>query len=144
MFFNHRECKSVFLVCLIEQLGSLDESLTSTKTGISNVYLFNFNENPSDLDLPDDSVCIFRIYPWPFTNNLQYSHFDMCAKTFKGKGLIRNCTIHQGNFEIFGTRWSKQSNGNMLCLACNVDNHQYYREFSNISLVPIVKSIINF
>ena len=45
---------------------------------------------------------------------------------------------------MFGTRRSKQSNGNMLCLQQNVDQHQYYRESMNLALLPETKLIINF
>ena len=68
---------------------------------------------------------------------------DLFRKTFQGKGLIRNCTYHEGNFEMLGERNSKQTTGNLLMLPKNVDLHQYYRETINLKLLPTAKNIMN-
>ena len=57
--------------------------------------------------------------------------------------MIRKCTHHKGNFEMIGRRRSKQSSGTMFSLPKNVDNHQYYRQTMNTTLLPYVKSMIN-
>ena len=108
-----------------------------------NVYILTFTKNPSDFELPDDIICIFRSYPWPFMNHFNQKIMDLFRNTFKGKGLIRNCTRHEGNFEMFGERNSKQSTGNLLMLPSNVDLHQYYRESINLNLLPTSRNIVN-
>ena len=68
---------------------------------------------------------------------------DLFRKKFQGKGLIRNCTYHEGNFEMLGERNSKQATGNLLMLPKKVDLHQYYRETIDLKLLPAAKNIIN-
>ena len=58
---------------------------------------------------------------------------NLFRMTFKGKGLKRNCTHHEGSFEMVGERNSKQSTGSLLILPKKVDEHQYYREGMNLN-----------
>ena len=144
LLFNLGNYNSGFIVCKTKELSTLDERVHTSQTGIDNVRLGFLDHNPSDFDLPKGSVGIFRSYPWPFSNNLKDYHLDICGKTFAGKGLIRNCTNHSGNFEMLGSRRSKQSNGSMLCSQDRVDQHHYYREMINLLLLPEAKRIVNF
>ena len=63
--------------------------------------------------------------------------------TFPGKGLKRNCTHHEGCFEMIGERNSKQSTGSLLELPKKVDKHHFYRENMNLTLLPHAKNVIN-
>ena len=144
LLFNLGNYNSGFIVCKTKKLSTLDGRVNTSQTGIDNVCVGFLDHNPSDFDLPKGSVGIFRSYPWPFSNNLKDYYLDICGKTFAGKGLIRNCTNHSGNFEMLGLRRSKQSNGSMLCSQDRVDQHHYYRELINLLLLPEAKRIVNF
>ena len=107
------------------------------------VFLLPCTRNPSDFELPPNMICIFRSYPWPFVNYIDKNILELFRNTFRGKGLIRNCTYHEGNFEMLGERNSKQSTGSLLMLSKHVDLHQYYRESINLNLLPHTKTITN-
>ena len=109
----------------------------------TNVYELTCTRKPSDFEFPEHMICIFRSYSWSFINHLDEKVMDLFRKTFQGKGLIRNCTYHEVNFEILGERNSKQSTGNLLMLPKNVDLHQYYRENIDLKLLTAAKNIIN-
>ena len=110
---------------------------------MDSVYVMNCSTNPSDFELPIHLVSIFRSYPWPFVNNFDNSIIELFRKTYTGKGLNRNCTYHEGNFEMIGERNSKQSTGSLLMLGKDVDKHQYFRENINLTLVPHARGIMN-
>lgn len=100
-------------------------------------------QNPSDFELPMHLICLLRSYPWPFYNDFNETLMNLFHLTFPGKGLKRNCTQHEGSFEMIGERNSKQSTGSLLVLPKKVDEHQYYRESMNLNLLPHAKNVIN-
>ena len=112
-------------------------------TKIQNVKYMEIRFPKHDFDLPDNVISIFRGYKWPYKNCLKEKHYDLLKITYKNKGMIRKCTHHKGNFEMIGRRRSKQSSGTMFSLPKNVDNHQYYRQTMNTTLLTYVKSMVN-
>ena len=92
LLFDHVSSKSGIVVCFIPSFKIVNETLKYVKNTSENTCLTLFQTNPSDIELPFGAVCIFRMYSWPFTNNLEYNHYDICSKTLPGKGLLRNCT----------------------------------------------------
>ena len=107
------------------------------------IYILGSMSNPNDFHLPNNTVAVFRSYPWPLQYKLNDNILNMLNIAFKGKGLIRNSSYHCGNFEMIGKRCSKQSTGSMLCLQLDVDKHQYFRETMDLGLLPQVRSIVN-
>ena len=61
-------------------------------------------------------ICLLRSYSWPYYNDFNETLMNLFHLTFPGKGLKRNCTQHEGCFEMIGERNSKQSTGSLLVL----------------------------
>ena len=140
---DHNNHKSGTLVCLCNNKDSIPPSSLLLNEQLDSVYSVNFATNPSDFELPNGYVTMFRGYPWPYQKSFPDIVYDVMSKTYTTKGLIRHRTHHRGNFEMIGKRMSKQSTSNMLMGKSQVDSHQYYRETMNLLLLPHTKRIMN-
>ena len=105
--------------------------------------MFDSLTNSSDLELPDDLIAMFRSYPWSYKNFLSEKMFDLISQIYTGKSLIRKCTNYSSNFEMIGEWTSKQSIGNILMGSTDVNQHHYYCEIMNMSLLPHVNILLN-
>ena len=140
---NIKEHNQGQLVCICADRLCLPKGIRLVHDEVENVYLQRCTRNPSDFELPKSLIAIFRSYPWPFCNEFSDDIIKLFSSTFPGKGLKRQCTFHDGNFEMIGERNSKQSTGSLLMLPEMVDKHQYYRETMNLNLLPHTKTLIN-
>ena len=131
------------IVCVCPNKLLLPRDVNLLDKQFKSLYVLRSIRNPSDFELPLHLICLLRSYPWPFKNELDENFMKLFGLTFTGKGLKRSCTIHEGNFEMIGERNSKQSTGSLLILPKKVDEHQYYRESMNLSLLPHAKNVIN-
>ena len=131
------------IICLCRNKFLLMKGMKLFKEDFKCLYLLPCTRNPSDFELPIRLICLLRSYPWPFYNELNGTLINLFNKTFPGKGLKRNCTHHEGCFEMIGERNSKQSTSSLLVLPEKVDEHQYFREIMNLNLLPYSKNLIN-
>ena len=59
LLFDHISNNSGFAVCFIPSFKNLDENSEQTATTAEDTRLILFENNPSDLELPVDTVCFF-------------------------------------------------------------------------------------
>ena len=151
---NGKKLIKIFIIKHVDSLSGNDFCICSNKLllpkGVNlfcehfkSLYVLKCSRNPSDFELPRHLVCVMRSFQWPFQNELNDTLINLFRLTFPGRGLKRNCTHHEGSFEMIGERNSKQSTGSLLELPKKVDQHQFFRENMNLNLLPHAKTVIN-
>ena len=131
------------MICICPAITLLPVTAYKLHEDINGIYVMKCKRKQSDFELPNNLITIFRSYPWPFVNSFHTGILELFKKTFKGKGLIRSSTHHEGNFEMIGERNSRQCSGNLLMLPTKVDKHQYFQENIDLTLVLQARIIIN-
>ena len=48
-------------------------------------YMLSSLSNPNNLQLSDDTVSVFRSYPWPFQYKMNDNILNMLSTAFRGK-----------------------------------------------------------
>ena len=141
-----KQYPSGFIVSVYNELntqGLKDQNLLPIPVDKSaGIYKVEMHQNKRDIDIAD-GIVLFRGFQWPFEKILDKHCFELFSKTFKGKGLVRHCTSHQGNFEFIGVRKSNQSSGSLSTTASRSCYHQYSRESMDLTVLPLLKGILN-
>lgn len=135
--------KHGFIVGITKDVSTMERDCKEVNENIDGLHVMTYENNPNDFELTEKTISVFRGYIWPFKNKLQHDHYEACSKTFTSKGLVRNCTTHNGNFEMIGPRKSKQSTGSLISLPEDVNKHQYNRATMNSSMLPLIKGLLN-
>ena len=106
LLLNHTSQVYETVICRCSHQDSLPKHIRNSNALVDNMYTLNTSSSPNDFQLPDNTVSVFRSYLWPYKYKLNETILHMLNTAFKGKGLIRSCCPHQGNFEMFGKRCS--------------------------------------
>ena len=141
-----KQYPSGFIVSVYDELNAQDlkdQNLLPIPVDKSaGIYKVEMRQNKRDIDIAG-GIILFRGFQWPYKKILDKNSFELFSKTFKGKGLVRHCTSHQGNFEFIGVRKSNQSSGSLSATASRTCYHQYSRESMDLTLLPLLKGILN-
>ena len=140
---SHVDSTSGNVFCICPNKLLLPRGVTLFEDHFKSLYVLKCLRNPSDFELPKNLVCLMRSFQWPFLNEFDDKLMNLFRLTFPGKGLKRNCTHHEGYFELIGEINSKQSTGSLIFLPSDVDNHSYYRESINLNLLIHAIGILN-
>ena len=141
-----KQYPSGFIVSVYDELNAQDlkdQNLLPIPVDKSaGIYKVEMRQNKRDIDIAG-GIILFRGFQWPYKKILDKNSFELFSKTFKGKGLVRHCTSHQGNFEFIGVRKSNQSSGSLSATTSRTCYHQYSRESMDLTLLPLLKGILN-